>query len=102
MFFGFYKKKQKINWIEDKVYHLENNVEEQEEFEIQKLRFECVKTAIQELKDKYRIIITLYLIEDYTHKEIAEQLGLKESTVRNQYVRGKQQLKQKLQHKLVL
>ena len=34
----------------------------------------------------------LYLIEDYNHREIAKQLNLKESTVRNQYARGKSQL----------
>jgi RNA polymerase sigma-70 factor (ECF subfamily) len=34
----------------------------------------------------------LYLIEDYNHREIGELLNIKESTVRNQFRRGKQQL----------
>ena len=53
-----------------------------------------IKKCIDSLDDKYRIILILYLIEDYTHREISEQLNLKESTVRNQYRRGKVQLLQ--------
>lgn len=44
------------------------------------------------LKEKYRIILNLYMIEDYTHKEIGKILNMNESTVRNQYRRGKNQL----------
>ena len=38
------------------------------------------------------MILILYLIEDYNHREISEQLELNESTVRNQYARGKSKL----------
>lgn len=50
---------------------------------------EFIKKCINSLKDKYRIILTLYMIEGYNHREISEMLSLKESTVRNQYKRGK-------------
>lgn len=51
-----------------------------------------VKSCIERLKEKYRVVLNLYLIEDYNHREIGELLDLKESTVRNQFRRGKQQL----------
>lgn len=53
---------------------------------------EFIKKCINSLKDKYRIILTLYMIEGYNHREISEMLSLKESTVRNQYKRGKDKL----------
>lgn len=97
----FIRKKQKINCIEEQNQFKDDDKSE-ELIDENVLKIDDIKKAINELKDKYRIIITLYLVEDYTHKEIAEQLNLKESTVRNQYIRGKQQLKQKLQSRLVL
>ena len=58
-----------------------------------------IKECIHTLKEKYRVIVVLYMIEDYTHREIAEILQLNESTVRNQYARGKNQLITMLQKK---
>lgn len=51
-----------------------------------------IKECINKLKEKYRIILVLYLIEDYNHREIGELLSIKESTIRNQFKRGKEQL----------
>ena len=39
------------------------------------------------------------MIEDYNHREIGEMLNVKESTVRNQYKRGKDQLLKMIQNK---
>jgi RNA polymerase sigma-70 factor (ECF subfamily) len=53
--------------------------------------------GIQSLEDKYRLVVLLYLIEDCSHKEIAQFLNLNTSTVRSQYERGRKQLKKYLQ-----
>ena len=86
----FLKKRNKTIWMEDSfVLEEESN---EGDFETEELQIKEVKEAIKALKDKYRIIVVLYLIENYSHKEIAQELGLKESTVRNQYIRGKAQI----------
>jgi RNA polymerase sigma-70 factor (ECF subfamily) len=46
---------------------------------------EILKKAIQELPDGCREILTLYLLEDYKHREIAELLDIKVSTSKSQY-----------------
>lgn len=97
----FLKKKKKLGWLQDATEFLEEE-EDTNVYEDISFKIEEVKKALNGLKDKYRIIIVLYLIEDYSHKEIAQQLGLKESTVRNQYVRGKRLLKQQLQKNVAL
>jgi RNA polymerase sigma-70 factor (ECF subfamily) len=61
-----------------------------------------IKKCIHQLKEKYSIILVLYLIEDYNHREIAEMLNIKQSTVRNQYKRGKDQLLAMIQKKQIL
>ncbi len=52
---------------------------------------------IRELPEGYRIIFNLYAIEGYSHREIAEMIGIKESTSRSQLVKARNMLKQKIQ-----
>lgn len=51
---------------------------------------------IQELPKGYSTVFNLYAIEDFAHKEIAEMLGITESTSRSQYVRARQILQDKV------
>lgn len=80
----------KIIWVEETLI-LEKETEEEDEIE-DNISIDFIKNCINKLKEKYSIILTLYLIENYNHREIGELLNIKESTVRNQYKRGKEQL----------
>jgi len=44
------------------------------------------------LPDGYRTIMNLCLVEEFSHREVAEKLGISESTSRSQYSRAKQAL----------
>jgi RNA polymerase sigma-70 factor (ECF subfamily) len=55
-------------------------------------KVEQIKTAMKKLPEKYRIVLSLYLMEGYDHEEIAEILQMNEATVRSQYSRAKQKL----------
>ncbi len=48
--------------------------------------------CIQDLPVGYRTILNMYLMEEYSHKEIAEKLGIEESTSRSQYTRARKAL----------
>ena len=56
------------------------------------ITIEDVKTAIEELPEKYRYVVMLYLIEGYDHSEISEILNISEVASRTQLSRGKQKL----------
>ena len=56
------------------------------------LTVNSVKGAISSLPDGYRAVLSLYLVEGYDHEEISEILKISHSTVRTQYIRGKQKL----------
>jgi RNA polymerase sigma-70 factor (ECF subfamily) len=58
-----------------------------------------VKKAIAELPAGYRTVLSLYLLEDYSHEEVAITLNISHSTARTQYMRAKQKLLQQLKHK---
>lgn len=55
-----------------------------------------VKEAIEELSQKYRYVVQLFLVEGYDHAEISEILGITETASRTRLLRGKAQLKEKL------
>ena len=57
---------------------------------------EAVKAAIEELPDKYRYVVQLYLVEGYDHQEIAEILDIRETTCRTRLMRGKTYLRELL------
>lgn len=65
----------------------------------EQLSYEEVARAIQELPDKYRYVLMLYLIEGYSHREIAESLQITEVASRSQVLRGRNQLKELLKDK---
>jgi RNA polymerase sigma factor (sigma-70 family) len=58
-----------------------------------------IKSAIRQLPDSYRTILSLYLIEGYDHDEISEILGISNSASRTQYSRAKSRLKELLKGK---
>lgn len=60
------------------------------------LTIEDVKQAIEELPEKYKYVVMLYLIEGYDHQEIAEILNVSEVASRTQLSRGKRKLKELL------
>jgi RNA polymerase sigma factor (sigma-70 family) len=74
------------NWD---VAEAEEVIEYRETFTVDK-----VKSAIEQLPDGYRTVLTLYLIEGYDHQEIAEILRITESTSKSQLNRAKNKLKE--------
>lgn len=62
---------------------------------------EKVRKAIHDLPDGYRSVLSLYLLEGYDHSEIAEIMGITESTSKSQFNRSKKKLKELLEGKLV-
>lgn len=52
---------------------------------------------IQQLPDGYRTVFNMYVIEGYSHKEIATQLGINEATSKSQLSRAKAALRKMLE-----
>ncbi len=76
------------------------DVEEMElpenEVSISGIHFKQLLEMIQSLPQGCQIVFNLFAIEGYSHKEIAEQLGISEGTSKSQFARAKSLLQQKL------
>lgn len=57
---------------------------------------EVIQRMIQELPDGYRTIFSLFVFEEKPHKEIAQMLGITESTSASQYHRARKILAKKI------
>jgi len=57
-----------------------------------------IHKAMEQLPEGYRVIFSLYLIEGYDHGEIAQIMGISESTSKSQFSRAKQKIKEILKN----
>ncbi len=62
--------------------------------------FDIIHNEIKGLPDGCRQVFNLFVVEDYSHKDIAEQLGISESTSKSQYHRARQLLKERINRQL--
>ena len=62
------------------------------------ISIEGIVEVINSLKEKYRLVLTLYLLEGYDHQEISEVLKITETTSRTHLLRGKKILKEALKN----
>jgi RNA polymerase sigma-70 factor, ECF subfamily len=83
---------------EDFIFDSAEPLEEESDFddELTKLKAEHAMRAIQSLSPAYRTVFNLYVIENYSHKEIAEILSISEGTSKSNLAKAKQNLREKL------
>ena len=73
--------------IEESFSHLEYA-----EYIPDNLTLEEILKTIQSLPNGYRVVFNLFAIEGYSHKEIAEMLGITESTSKTQFLKARKKL----------
>ena len=82
----------------DLVYTEQQNdpLPDYEKVDYEEIRFkvDSVLKAMEQLPEGYRVVFSLYLLEGYDHKEIAQILGVSESTSKSQFLRAKQKIKE--------
>jgi RNA polymerase sigma-70 factor (ECF subfamily) len=57
---------------------------------LDKLAEKDIIQLVQQLSPGYRTVFNMYVVEGYTHKQIAEALGISEGTSKSQLSRAKQ------------
>ena len=78
--------------IDDRIGDREDTQVEEEP----RLSVQAIKDAIFQLPDGYRVVFSLYQMEGYDHKEIAEILNVSEQTSKSQYSRARKKLRELL------
>jgi RNA polymerase sigma factor (sigma-70 family) len=88
-----YLEKEKINFEDIALvdYNTSNVISPEA---IEHLAEEELLSMIAKLPDGYKMVFNLYVIEGYSHKEIADLLNIGESTSRSQLVKARKLLKE--------
>lgn len=88
-------RKKKIDFVSTEI-EAKDDIEDEVDFSEINLKVEQVNKAIMELSVGFRVVCTMYLLEGYDHKEIAEVLNISESTSKSQFLRGKKKIREAL------
>lgn len=79
----------------------ENTIEEGDLSALDVLAAKDILNIINELPPGYKVVFNLHVIEGYSHKEIAEILGITEGTSKSQLARAKGFLKKILETRAI-
>jgi RNA polymerase sigma-70 factor (ECF subfamily) len=76
-----------------------SKIQEIEEEDIfRNIKQDDIIKAIQSLSPAYRTVFNLYVLEEFTHKEIADKLDISEGTSKSNLSKAKYNLKKNLAH----
>lgn len=89
-----YRKKAPLEIVKE----IESDIEE-DEIEIANTVFnvDVLLSYIQQLPDRYRLVFNLFVLDDYSHKEIADLLKISEGTSKSNLSRARKILKNQLE-----
>ncbi len=79
----------------------ENTIEDKELDALDILAAKDIVNIVNELSPGYKAVFNLYIIEGYSHKEIAEMLGITEGTSKSQLARAKGVLKKMMESRFL-
>lgn len=72
--------------------------EENVEIEDENISIDYLLQIIQELPDQYRLVFSLYVLDGYSHKEVAQMLKITTGTTKSNLARARAILKEKIDH----
>lgn len=93
-----YRKQQKRSEVslEDKLYKVEDNDGVVTDHESTKRKAQKVMETMSQLKDNYRVSLTLHLIEGYDYEEVSEIMDISYANCRTMISRAKESLRKKM------
>ena len=81
--------------LNDNIPDVEVEIDEEE------ISLDYLMQIIHELPDQYRIVFSLYVLDDYSHQEISEMLSISTGTTKSNLHRARLLLKEKIEKKTV-
>lgn len=78
---------------------VDDKIQEEPEIEIdnEAITLDYLLKIIQELPDRYRLVFNLYVLDGYSHKEVAEMLSISDGTSKSNLARARMILKEKIE-----
>ena len=101
----FIRKSKKDPFLSENDYDFKDEIihpmEEKEQLEILDIKAEIILEAMQKLSPAYRTVFNLYVLEDFSHKEIAEKLGISEGSSKSNLSKARANIQKLIESKLI-
>ncbi len=88
-----YRKQRTLEIIDEQQIEIEEEVE----VDAEEIPLQFLLKIIQELPDRYRLVFSMYVMDGYQHKEIAEMLEISDGTSKSNLARARAILKNKIE-----
>ncbi|KAB1160400.1 sigma-70 family RNA polymerase sigma factor [Tenacibaculum aiptasiae] len=89
-----YRKKSPLRIVKEEIIE---DVEDEIMVNESSLNVDFLLNIIQQLPDRYRLVFNLYVLDNFSHKEIAKLLEISEGTSKSNLSRARKLLKQKIE-----
>ncbi len=76
---------------------INEELEEEVVLEAESVNVDVLLSLIQNLPDRYRLVFNLYVLDNYSHKEIVSLLNITEGTSKSNLSRARQLLKKEVE-----
>ena len=86
-----YRQRKRLQIVREEIEDVEETIDLEEEIET-----DFLLQFIQQLPDQYRLVFNLYVLDHYSHKEIAAMLQISEGTSKSNLSRARSLLQQKI------
>ena len=92
-----YREKSVLNLVTEEIpERVEVEVDEEE------VSLDFLLNLIQQLPNQYRLVFNLYVLDGFSHKEIAKMLGISEGTSKSNLSRARMTLKKRLEEQKIV
>lgn len=89
-----YREKSPLHLVTESI---SEELEEEVVLETESVNVDVLLGFIQNLPDRYRLVFNLYVLDNYSHKEIASLLNITEGTSKSNLSRARQLLKKEVE-----
>lgn len=88
-------RRKKLFFVDETDYNISETIDDENllnEIQTTKIKAEIIIKLIQKLSPAYQTVFNMYVIDEYTHKEIAEKLNINIGTSKSNYFKAKKKL----------
>ncbi len=92
-----YVRSKKVFFVDETNRNISETIEDENQIqniEFTKIKAEIIIKLIQKLTPAYQTVFNMYVIDEYTHKQIAEILNINIGTSKSNYFKAKQKIKE--------
>lgn len=92
-----FRKNAKYSFVDESNIPLSEDLNQEPEQDEAEVNIKELEELIEKLPEKYKLVFKLYILEDYTHNDIANELGISVGTSKSNLARARQWLKTRIE-----